>query len=609
MRFPTGKLIIAAAAAVTALAVPLWLVPEPAAIYAIKHFGYWAVLGTLVLFAYSARGVAGAFRWARLTALARDHAAGILAVLAVWGLLHVHTAPGFNVLHDEYVLGATAKSLFQDARAYTEAVAHTIDGETLASLGFVDKRPLLFPSLLALAHTVFGFRPENAFLLNSILGLALLAALYGMPARWCGKSHGILGVLAVGGLPLLAENTAGGGYDVLNLLLIALVAAAGARYLAGDDRRDLDLLVLSSVLLANVRQESLAYTLVPVLLFAGKSLRDRSVRLTWTAALSPLLLLPPLFSLSVFQSDNRFIATDRDNFFALSHFPGNLREAALYLFDTSAVHTNSLFLSAAGLVCGLLLLVRIVRAPRAFPAKSPLLSAFCAVAAVALLNTALVLSCHWGEWTDAPVARFSLPFQLCLALAIPLAARFDFGRPRAPKWLLGLAAAYALPLTPGHNARLDAANRFFLADGNAWAVRWLDTNAKAQNPLVIGDSSIGYQLHGYAAIPTRVANAAPRNVWQLRQTGIYDGIFVLQPMVAGHDRRLHVPPNRTRPHPDLRLKPVAQKAFGTTTRFRISRVTGFDGAEDPAAQTRPAPEQSFHRFVIDILPLLPEREP
>ena len=128
-------------------------------------------------------------------------------------------------------------SMHYNARAFVPAASHIINDEVVASIGFVDKRPALFPFVVSVIHSLSGYRPENVFWLNSGLTFLLLGLIYTIAARTCGKPHGILAILLMTSLPLLAQNTNGGGYEIMNLCLICGVVLAGLNYMrnAGNE--------------------------------------------------------------------------------------------------------------------------------------------------------------------------------------------------------------------------------------------------------------------------------------------------------------------------------------------------------------------------------------
>ena len=70
--------------------------------------------------------------------------------------------------------------------------------------------------------------------------------------------HGgrLVGLCCLAGLPLLAINATGGGFEILNLCMIALTMLAAISYLERNDAVPLNFLLMSGILLAQTRYES-----------------------------------------------------------------------------------------------------------------------------------------------------------------------------------------------------------------------------------------------------------------------------------------------------------------------------------------------------------------
>jgi len=562
-----------------ALAIPFAFIAPADAIMLVRYFGFWAMLAVLVLFLVALRPVLSGWNATRLRACLRAHWPGLLVVLAATLFLHAHVDRSFKILFDEHVLSSTAMGMHFKHQAYTQAAGHMIGDEVIASVGFVDKRPLLFPTLIALVHKAAGYAPENVFWMNSALTFLLLGLLYGFIAKTCGRGNGMLAVVLLTSLPLFAQNTNGGGYELLNLCLLVGLAWTGVRYLRSEDGRGLPLCIMTAVLLANTRYESITYVLVPAILFGLKSLRQRKIQLDWFSAFSPLLLILPLLSYVVFSSETRFIQTDRENFFALAHFPQNLAHAVTYAFEPGGDYSNSLLLSTLGPITFLVLAVHFFRRLPRYLAEDHELTVVTAVFLIVAANTFLALSCYWGAWTDPATSRFSLPLQLMLACFVPFALNREFNRSRPPAWLLGTAVAYTLTFTAAHSARLDHEPRLTSAEGYDWALGWVEENPEPGNHLYIAKSSTGIGLYREAAIPFNVANAMPERVLLTQRLGLYDKIYAIELLLHTGDRRA-----ATRPDTQISLndrfvlEPVAERLINHNILFRISEVVTLERA-------------------------------
>lgn len=568
------KICVGILCAITALILPLFIISPDRAILTVKHFGLWGMLGTFLLFLNALRSPMSSLNWSGTTQAIRAHLPAIIAILAATVYLHFHLDRGFKILFDEYTINSTAMGLHFDGRAYALAATHIIDGEIITGTGFVDKRPIFFPFAVSILHRLTGFRAENVFWLNSTLTFLLLGLLYRISAQACGKRHGILAVLLLTSLPLLAQNTTGGGYEIMNLCLIAALILSATHYMRTAGARGLNLLILTAILLANNRYESITYVAVPAVLFLLKSSREKRMELTWFSVFSPLLLILPLLSYAVFQADARFIQTTNENFFSLDHLGSNLAHATAYLFEATGDYSNSLLLSAVGIPALVLLAVYLIRNNSALLKKDIHLVAASAVFLVTFANTTLALSCYWGAWTDPATSRFSLPLQFFFALAAPCALYRCFGIRRPPVWLLGLCLLFIPLATSPNSIRLSKETRMVTVSGNDWAIDWVRSHTNSTDNYIIADSCIGFGLYRYPTLPIQAANQMPEQVLQTKELGLYEDIFAVEAFFYHPQAHRFISANPAPLSSRFVLETVAQNNFYSNFFYRISRITG-----------------------------------
>jgi hypothetical protein len=608
------KIGIALVCAALALVVPLHFTASEQAVVIVKHFAYWMLGATSLLFLLYLRESLKEVALRDLIAKAKAHLPALILILVAALYLHLHVDRGFKILFDEHAISSTAMSMHYDNRAFVQAASHIVNDEVIASIGFVDKRPAFFPFVVSLVHSISGYRPENVFWLNSGLTVLLLGLIYVIAARTCGKPHGMLAVLLMTSLPLLAQNTNGGGYEIMNLCLICGMVLAGLNYMRKEGSQGLDLLLLTAILLANNRYESIAYVVVPALLFLLKSYREKKLSLTWFAVFSPLLLMTPLFSYAVFQGDDRFIQTDSANFFSGSHLSGNVAHALTYLFETSGDYSNSVLLSATGMIAGLFLAVQLIRRAPFFLKQDNGLTVPFVVFLVVAFNTTLALSCYWGAWTDPSTSRFSFPLQLFFVLSVPLVLHYDFRLKHLPKWMPITCLLFIIGISSPHAERLNNETRMSASEGYDWALNWARDNTKGENNLYLAESVLGFGLNRQASLPFMVANAMPERVVLPKEWGIYDEIYTLEVLYHDTTGNEGTPSRYTALNQRFVLQSVAQKSIDINLFYRISRVVGLNEAE-PGNETTPAnlpPQrtegQRFSEYFYKSLPLIPKED-
>lgn len=609
------KIGIAAVAAILALLIPLKIISTETAVHAVKYYSYWMLGGTCVLFLFYLRQPFKSTNLATITAALKKHWPALIIILAATCYLHTHVDRGFKILFDEHVLSSTAMSMHHEQEAFVQTASHNIGDDVITKIGFVDKRPGLFPFVTSLVHNLTGYRLENVFWLNSALTLFLLGLIYTVVEKTTSRSHGILALLLVTGLPLFAQNTNGGGYELLNLCLICGLILSGLHYMKSEGSEGLNLMLMVSILLANNRYESVLYVLVPATLFLLKSYRSKTLMLTWFAALSPLLLIVPLLSYKIFQSYPNFIQTTGDNFFSLEHLPNNLAHAATYLFELTGDYSNSVLLSAAGIISMLFLSIQCIRRAPFFIKSDNELTVPFVVFLVVAGNTFLALICYWGAWTDPATSRFSFPLQLFFVFSVPMALLYDFKLQKPGKWMYAVAALYIIGLSGSHTTRLNDEPRMSVSSGYDWALHWAQAEIPQGNHLILAESAIGFGLLRQATIPFVVANQIPERILKTQEWGLYNDIYAFTVYYL-NGRGEKITPRRYRSlNTRFELETVAVQPIKENLYYSIERIVGLE-ASTPQNATVPAnlppevdPAGNLTDYLTSILNLVPATLP
>jgi len=193
----------------------------------LRFGGYYVMLATFTLWlvalwrAFRSRKSIHPIGWGELAA-----AGGAIALLTV--IATTHDTFRSKILYDEYVLQATAYNLhfFRDNSAIVRG--YEIGGVFMSIDSYVDKRPAFFPFLISMVHDIAGFRPANAFALNTGLFALTLGLVYWIGRQLNGWRGGLLGVALLGSLPLFAQNATSAGMELLNfcMVVVAIILSA-----------------------------------------------------------------------------------------------------------------------------------------------------------------------------------------------------------------------------------------------------------------------------------------------------------------------------------------------------------------------------------------------
>ena len=242
-----------------AVAVGFALVPPALAENLIVAGGYYYLLLVFALFVWLLARVASA-SWR-----GRRMPSGTLRLLTVAAGCTLFAAAsdefGHKILFDEYVIQGTAWHVHATKEVGAPVRAYDIAGTWTAIDTYLDKRPYFFAVLLSLLHDVSGYRVANAFFLNLVLASACISLTgwiaFALTRR---RDAAALAMVLLATTPLFGQNATGAGVEMLNLTMIAVVAAAGILCLrAPSDPDRQSLLVIAALLLAQSRYESVLF--------------------------------------------------------------------------------------------------------------------------------------------------------------------------------------------------------------------------------------------------------------------------------------------------------------------------------------------------------------
>ena len=583
-------LVLTILSSLLAVLIGFVAVPPEQALWLVKYCGYWLMLGTTVLAVWLIGRVIGSSLkgWkperAELPALA--------TVPAGWILLMIHESFGFKILMDEIMLLGTSMSMHLDKLVQTPFRGHDIQGAFVIVEGMVDKRPYFFPFLLSVLHDITGYRPENAFALNAVLGLCFLTLLYVVGRRLAGSTAAAVGVLLFAGLPLLGQNETGGGFELLNLVMITLTLWLGIRLVETRQPRELSAFCLSGILLAQTRYESALFILPVGLTVLLVWWRERRPVLSWALAFTPLLLLPVPLLQKVFQlrqgSWEMFSQPGAEQPFSPSYLIVNLAHSWAYFFDTTGGQPNSLLLSILGLLGLAFLLLHLIRTLPKLRDANPAVAAT-TIFSLGLLALFGLLMCYfWGKFDDPVITRLSLPVHLLFVLALWLVVPAFPATPKVWRGLLVLSGiqlwALSIPSMASHAYTMNYVHGREIA----WRREFI-----AQHPvrdyLVVDPSSIFW-------ITNRISSTAPFQAVYRKKALIYhrrnhsfSDIFVYQRFDVDEATGQLKLVKDFDVGPDYVLETVAETRLHPFTLSRISRVVDIKDADAPPASSPPEP--------------------
>lgn len=549
------------------------LIPDSYALTFVSTFGYWFILAAFSLFLWS---LWNAFR-PELKALTWKTFDG--ATLAVIGLceviLLVHESFGFKIVMDEIMLLGTSMSMHLSRLALVPMRGNDIQGAFTILSGTLDKRPLFFPFLVSVLHDLTGYRPENAFILNGILTFIFLCLIALAGRLFAGRLGGILGVILFGGLPLLAQNATGGGFDLLNIVMILATLLLGCRYVSRRDGLALSAFCYSAVLMIEVRYESAVFFLPVAILVLWVWWREGKADLPWPVLIAPLLLLIFPVHHRIFDlNDSSWQLASKPGYdkpFSLAYIPENLAHATSFFFGKPTDQPNSWLLSGLGCLGVLFSLLLTLHRVKTLPKEKPITVAFTVFLLGFAAQFALMMCYFWGKFDDPVIRRLSLPTHLWLVLSV-LYVLPEFSRKVVvPKVLIAIAAlAVVIQGVPSMAAH--AYNQEYLAGlETAWRRQFIADHPR-RDYLAIDNDSVLWISHQVSSTPVEQAIHRKSSIVFLEKNRTFSDIFVFQRFMVDPTTNKLTLREGDDLGPDFVLEPVVEERLQLLTLSRISRV-------------------------------------
>ena len=507
-------------------------------------------------------------------------------------LLAVVTAPyAYKVLYDEAVVQGTATTLHWHRELGSIARAYSYDGALQILEPYLDKRPYFFPFLVSLLHDLTGWRETNAFALNTALLPVVLVLAYIGGRALAGHRAGLVSLVSLGAYSLVLLNATGAGLEMLNLALVLGLIVSGAAYLVRPDAPRLDLLVLTSILLANTRYESSIYIgSAALIVLMGWARVGRPV-ISWGALAGPLLLVP-------YALHNRYLSATpalwelRSGFkqrFSFDYLADNIGYARTFFFNLGPGIANSPWLTFAGAAALVGFAVIALRRHLRWGDLSPAVQSTLAVALGVGVNLVLLLAYYWGDLSDPIVSRLALPLHALLALAI--GGSIGLIERNRPWRLAGPVIGTALLCYGVWGARVtqNLTDLNQIETAQRWELSVVNRLPSAERLMLTDKSPLFWFAQGIGSTSCSRASQVAEGIayhWRARsfQEILVTQHFVPQGTVGGWildpDSRLPA---------GIILEPLAERRFGAKLQ-RVSRVV--DIIPPPPAPAAPSTQPS-----------------
>jgi hypothetical protein len=184
------------------------LPPKELCLTLFKHFSYYFLL---VLFSLWALRLAECLS-ARWPGMLRRHWPALSLSMLLMIFVFLIAPPRFKVLADEANLIGVSLVMHLEKEAAVPVEGLFEKGAEPQFAVQMDKRPVLYPFLVAGLHALSGYRPQNGFVLNFIAGFGVLAAGYFAVLRFLPKPYAMASILLTASAPCFLIYTTSSGF-------------------------------------------------------------------------------------------------------------------------------------------------------------------------------------------------------------------------------------------------------------------------------------------------------------------------------------------------------------------------------------------------------------
>lgn len=501
-------------------------------------------------------------------------AKAFLPALIGSALVFLHADFDHKVAMDDYILSSSAKMLYENQQYIVPLSGQWTDESYFVSEAYFDKRPWFYSFSVSVAHFLTGWRVENAFYMNALFGLAFIVTLCGFGRKLAGLHGAWLSVLLAASLPLLAQSATGGGMDMANLFLLALLVFLGAGYLQEPNSRLEGALAAVLVCLVYTRYESIVYAVPVALVIVLGWWRTKQAFIS-----IPLLLTLPMLVWSLLQS--RYFrgsevllelhggATSQ---FGLEHIPDNLSRATYFFFNLSDTLANSAILSLIGVIFLVALFVfgltRFTQIWKEYPGIFATGIFVCAIVA----NFFVLMAYHDGKLDRIFASRLSLPIYLAFILATISAIRLIQPFLVIQRFLILFTVLYLVGWSIPANARELFSKRNYVHNELDWLIHEVGPDIWERD-LIVDEKSVAWALEEKQVLRPLVFLQEIETITERLASGDYENIYLVERMEIGVvNGEVSRAPSRY-PEGVLEKDVLLRRSFRPFSVMQVSRVT------------------------------------
>ncbi len=323
--------------------------------------------------------------------------------------------PTYRTLSDETNLVSVSQSMLRDRTSDLTIMAFRYFGKINPVISETPTRPLMFSFFVFLLHSLLGYSPKNAYLLNFISLFSYLSLIFIVVRKRASFQVALASILLVMSYPVLIFAATSAGFDLFASLFFALSLLLTFVFLIKPSSERFGLLVATLVLFANTRYESVGFLFVILGLLAvfRKITREHLQKNLSLIVSTPFLLFPLV--VQRYLGHGKYQNSPGVAVFSRSHIVTNLTEFWTSLWDFRFVLPYASGLTLVALFSFVLLIVTLWFQRQSLKTRVPppflAIACFCVI-----LNVTIYLAYYFGNYIHPASTRFYITLSTVFAL-------------------------------------------------------------------------------------------------------------------------------------------------------------------------------------------------
>ena len=231
----------------------------------------------------------------RFRSLILQHYGGLLLSALIIVLIFWIAPPKYKILNDETNLIGVSMSMYQSKKISLPIQGVNLDFRNSEYQSSIDKRPLLYPFIVSLVHSICGYSADNGFVVNFTCGILALFAFYLFVALHLPKMYALLAILIIASLPNFVMWVTSSGFETLNLFFIIFTFYCFNKVIVSRNIAQAELLFLTLALVSQCRYESVIFTLALLILLPWLVKKESIAAFSIITYVTPVLFIPILW--------------------------------------------------------------------------------------------------------------------------------------------------------------------------------------------------------------------------------------------------------------------------------------------------------------------------